>query len=100
MLEQNLTKCIADPFLIKINEDDHLIMIELSTENIRKISLDEVINKYNNNVLFIGINDHNEVEALNNDYKSILMFINNIENFQELYPDYQDSIHQILSIFS
>jgi hypothetical protein len=80
LLEQNLTKCITDPFLIKINEDDHLIMIELSTENIRKISLDEVLNKYNNNVLFLGINDHNEVEALNKDYKSVLMFINNIEN--------------------
>lgn len=79
-LENELSRTLTKPFLLKINEDDSIIMIEFSSEQIRKISLYEVLNSYNNNILFLGINDHNEVEALNSMHASCLMFINKISN--------------------
>lgn len=79
-LENELSRSLTKPFLLKINEDDSIIMIEFSSEKIRKISLYEVFNSYNNNILFLGINDHFEVEALDDKHFSCLMFINNINN--------------------
>lgn len=79
-LESELTRILTNPFLLKINDEDSVIMIEFSSELVRKISLYEALNLYNDNVLFLGINDHNEVEALNNNYASCLMFINKIQN--------------------
>ena len=79
-LETELSKVILKPYLLKINEDDSLFMIELFKDNIRKISLYEAINLYNDNVMFLGINDHFEVEALNKEYSSVLMFIEKINN--------------------
>lgn len=79
-LETELSKVILKPYLLKINEDDSLLMIELFKDNIRKISLYETINVYSDNVMFLGINDHFEVEALNKEYSSVLMFIEKINN--------------------
>ena len=80
LLEKELSNFFLKPYLLKIVEEDSLIMIELSKDLIRKICLYEVFNKYNNNVLFLGINDHNEVEALNCEFSSVLMFIEKINN--------------------
>ena len=79
-LEKELSKTLVKPYLIKINEDDSLVFLEISSDRIRKISLYEVMSEYNSYKLFLGINDHNEVEALNEENKSVLMFINNINH--------------------
>ena len=78
--ETELSRTLTKPFLLKINEDDSIIMIEFSRDQIRKISLYEVFNSYNNSVLFLGINDHNEVESLNEHNASCLMFVNKVSN--------------------
>ena len=79
-LENELSRIILKPYLLKINEDDSVIMIELSKDLVRKISLYEVFNLYNNNIIFLGINDHFEVEALNGESSSVLLFIEKINH--------------------
>ncbi len=79
-LEYQLVNELHMPFLMKINEDDNLILIEILNPNLRKISLFEALN-YDNKDLFITIDDHNDPIYLNNDNKKILLFSNDYKPF-------------------
>lgn len=81
ILEDNLVRYLKEPFLIKINEDDNIIMIEMLNPNIRKILLFESINYMNDGELFMTIDDHNNVISLDSEHHSILLFNNDINNF-------------------
>ena len=83
-LENKITRKLGIPFLLKINEDDNIIYVEILNPNINRIPLYEIINKYCKDGMFLAVNDHLNIEYLNNESKSVLMFNKNILMF-ELY---------------
>ena len=81
-LEINLSRTIGVPFLLKFNEDDNIIYVEILNPKLKKLTLYEVIQNYKEEVLFLTINDHNKPEYLNQDNKSVLLFCNEIINLE------------------
>lgn len=81
ILEQNLVNYLNIPFLLKYNEDDNIIMIEVLNPHLRKISLYESLNYIDDQELFISIDDHNNIISLDKDHKNILLFCQNLDTF-------------------
>lgn len=79
-LEYHLVNELKLPFLMKINEEDNLILIEITNPAIRKISLYEALYYMKGQQLFITIDDHNQPIYLDTDHQNLLLFCKNYQS--------------------